>query len=366
MKVLFFIDGLAAGGKERRLTELMKILTLNPDFNFELVVMNSEIHYREVLDLNIQIHYLLRKKRKDISIFRKFYKICKNYKPDIVHCWDSMTAVYAIPACKLLSIKLVNGAVVDTPQIRTFLNKNWLRVKLTFPFSNFIIGNSKSGLAAYNAPIQKSLLIYNGFNFQRINNLNDRDAIRRELGIKTKFVIGMVASFSKYKDYKTYFTAAQLLLSFGADITFIAIGANTNSIESQDLIKTSHRKNLKLLGSKSDVESYVNVMDICVLSTFTEGTSNSILEYMALKKPVIATRCEGTKEIVEDNLTGFLIEPSNPEELAEKIQILINDNDLRNKMGMFGYEVVRQKFSIDSMSTKYMLAYSTLLKSHHN
>lgn len=361
MKVLFFIDGLAAGGKERRLTELMKILTLNPDFNFELVVMNSDIHYSEVLDLNIKIHYLLRKKKKDISIFRKFYKICKNYKPDIVHCWDSMTAVYAVPACKILGTKLVNGSVVDTPKNRTILNKSWLRAKLTFLFSNFIIGNSKSGLAAYNAPLRKSLLIYNGFNFQRINNLTDRDTIRQELDISTKFVIGMVASFSKYKDYKTYFSAAQLILSKSADITFIAIGENTNSIESQNLIDKDYKKRVKTLGRKSNVESYVNAMDICVLSTFTEGTSNSILEYMALKKPVIATCCEGTREIVEDKVTGFLIEPSNPEELVEKITILINDSDLRNQMGMSGFEVVHKKFSIDSMSAQYIRAYRTLL-----
>lgn len=366
MKILFFIDGLASGGKERRLAELMKILTLDPHFNFELVVMKSEIHYREILDLNIKIHYLIRRTKKDVAVFSKFYKICKDYKPDIVHCWDSMTVVYAVPACTILNMKLVNGAVVDAPKNRTILNKNWLRLKLTFPFSNIIIGNSKSGLAAYSAPSKKSLLIYNGFNFKRINNLTDKDTIRNELEIKTKFIIGMVASFSKYKDYKTFFAAAQSLLSQNADITFIAIGDNTNSIESQNLIETRHRNSFKLLGKKSDVESYVNAMDICVLSTFTEGTSNSILEYMALKKPVIATCCEGTKEIVEDKITGFLIEPSNPEELVEKIKTLINDNDLRNKMGTSGYQTVHKKFSIDSMSTKYINTYNMLIKSHYN
>jgi hypothetical protein len=93
MKILFFIDGLIAGGKERRLLELMKGIKSGFDVEFELAVMNADIHYREVFDLGIKVHYLIRKTKKDASVFYKFYKICKNFRPDIIHCWDSMTAV---------------------------------------------------------------------------------------------------------------------------------------------------------------------------------------------------------------------------------------------------------------------------------
>ena len=79
MRILFFINSLASGGKERRLTELLKVLNLKTDIDFELVVMNSEIHYREIFDLNIKIHYFARKAKKDISIFKKFYKICQTF-----------------------------------------------------------------------------------------------------------------------------------------------------------------------------------------------------------------------------------------------------------------------------------------------
>ena len=366
MKILFFIDSLNSGGKERRLTELMKALILRPDIEFELVVMSKDIHYKEVLDLNINIHYLVRSTRKDLSIFKKFYKICIGYNPDIVHCWDGMTAVYAIPACKLLNIKLANGMVVDAPAKRNIFNKNWLRAQLTFPFSNIIIGNSKAGLGAYKAPKNKSTLIYNGFNFKRTDNLVKSDLIRRELKIKTTFVIGMVASFSKYKDYDTYFKAAQLLLMQRDDITFLAIGNNTDSNASKSLIDRKNLENFRLLGKKSGIESYVNAMDICVLSTFTEGISNSILEYMALKKPLIATRGGGTNEIVENTQTGFLISPMRPTELAEKITMLLNDAELRNRMGVSGFEKVHKIFSIDSMANKYVTTYELTGKVNHS
>lgn len=362
MRILFFIDCLTAGGKERRLIELMKGIKLKPNIEFELVVMSNEIHYQEVFDLDIRVHYLIRKTKKDLSIFHKFYKICKQYNPDIVHCWDSMTAVYTIPTCKLLNLKFVNGMVVDAPVKQNIFNKHWFRAKLTFPFSNIIIGNSKAGLAAYNVPKNKSFFIYNGFNFERTNNIIESDIIRQQLNVSTKYVIGMVASFSEYKDYKTYFSAAQLLLNQRNDIIFLAIGSDTDSILSKNLIDNKYNDHFRLLGKRSDVESLINAMDICVLSTFTEGISNSILEYMALGKPVIASSGGGTNEIVEDTKTGFIINPSDPKELAEKMQILLSNVNLRKKMGLAGQERIKELFSIDNMTNKYISFYKMILK----
>jgi glycosyltransferase involved in cell wall biosynthesis len=363
MRILFFIDSLTSGGKERRLIELMKMLILRQDIQFELIVMSNDIHYKEVFDLDIKIHYLIRKTKKDPYVFYKFYKICKRYNPDIVHCWDSMTAIYSIPACKFLNIKFVNGMVVDAPLKQNIFNNRLFRAKLTFPFSNIIIGNSKAGLEAYGVPKKKSFLIHNGFNFERTNNIIETGIIRKQLEINTQFVIGMVASFSEYKDYKTYFGAAQLLLNQRNDIIFLAIGSNTDSILSKSLILNKHIEHFRLLGKKSDIESFINAMDICVLSTFTEGISNSILEYMALGKPVIASSGGGTNEIVDDTKTGFLISPSDPKELAKKIEILLNDAKLRNNMGLAGKARIKERFSINRMASKYVSFYEMTLSS---
>jgi glycosyltransferase involved in cell wall biosynthesis len=102
-------------------------------------------------------------------------------------------------------------------------------------------------------------------------------------------------------------------------------------------------------------------MDICVLSTFTEGVSNSILEYMALEKPVVATIGGGTSEIVIDNETGFLINPSNPKELADKLGILLENKSLRTRMGSAGKKRVIDEFSVEKMVNKYIDLYKLIL-----
>jgi glycosyltransferase involved in cell wall biosynthesis len=366
VKILFFIDSTSAGGKERRLTELMKNLRALPDIDFELVIMSNDVHYEEIFSLNIKIHYVIRDRKRDISIFRKFYKICRDFKPDIVHSWDSMTATFVLPTCKILGIKFVNGLIVDAPVNNSIFNKYMFRARFSFLFSNLIIGNSRAGLTAYKAPPGKSIVIHNGFDFNRIREVHNSINLREEFLIGTKFIVGMVATFSKFKDYNTYYSAAQSLLKRRKDVTFLAIGNETDLEESINLVDPSFRQYFRFMGKRSNVESLVNEMDICVLSTFTEGISNSILEYMALGKPVIATAGGGTNEIVENNVTGYLIRPSEPDELADKIEILLNDESIRIAFGTAGKRCVHENFSIETMVDKYLNCYKTILSKENN
>jgi len=361
MKVLFFIDCFVAGGKERRLTELMKALKAKQDIQFELVVMGTEIYYKEVLDLGIKIHYLIRKRKKDISAFGKLYKLCKEIKPDIIHCWDSMTAIYSVPICKLLHIKLVNGMVTDAPVKQNLTNKRWLRARLTFPFSNAIVGNSIAGLKAYHAPTNKSISIYNGFNFERLNKIDDPVVIRSKFNIRANYIILMIGAFNKRKDYESFIDAAKILCDKREDIEFIAVGDGENFNYISQRIGLSFAQRIKLAGNQVNVESIINISDVCVLMTNStvhgEGISNSILEYMAMGKVVIASSGGGTNEIVEDNKTGFLVGPSNSKELSEKIEILLNNLELRKNMGLAGRQRIQDLFSIDNMVNKFVAVY---------
>lgn len=359
---------MTAGGKERRLTELMKALSKNSDINFELVVMSDEIHYKEIFDLGIKIHYLVRGTKKDITVFRKFYQVCKTFRPGIVHCWDSMTAVYAVPACRLLKIKLVNGMVVDTPVTRNFTNKHWLRARLIFPFADIIIGNSKAGLKAYGASEKNSRCIYNGMDLQRFKNLGDTSGLRKKLlgpGEATFFVVGMVAAFEERKDYDTLVKAAVKMLNKHDHLRFMLVGDGTDLETIKALVPENMQNKILFLGKRSDVEMLVNCFDVGVLLTNTavhgEGISNSIIEYMALQKPVLATRGGGTNEVVIDGYNGYLLDTGRGEQLIEKLEKLMGNAGLRETMGKNGLQMVHENFDIREMTSQYVDAYHKLL-----
>lgn len=367
MKILFLIDGLLAGGKERRVVELMKGLSNRTDLSYEVVVMNTPIHYKAIFDLPTQIHYLIRKHKMDSSVFKRFYKICKEYKPDVVHCWDGMTALIAVPVTRLLNIKLVNSMVTNTPVNQNIFDKNWSRAKITFPFSHLVIGNSLAGLKGYKAPPKRSHCIYNGMDLNRFKNLPTVNEIKRKIigqNYADYFIVGMVAALDDRKDYDTLLTAAQILLSKGFRIKFLLVGDGKNFEKMKGEVKNEYKNEILFLGKQDKVEDIIQVFDVGVLLTNTrvhgEGISNSIIEYMALAKPVIATAGGGTVELIENGANGFLIEPFLPELLVEKIDMLIKDDALRKKMGNAGRLLIQEKFELNVMVNNYLRVYNQL------
>jgi glycosyltransferase involved in cell wall biosynthesis len=352
LKILYFIESLGPGGKERRMVELICALVKNNNIECEVVLTQNEIHYKKILESGIKIHVLERKVKKDPSIFWKFYRIAKMFQPDFIHVWGNMVATYAIPAKLILKIPLINNQITDAP-LHTQKNLNF---KLNFFFSDKIIANTAVGLNKYNVDPKKSCVIYNGFDFDRIANLEQHEIIRKKLDISSAFVIGMVATFSKSKDYNTFINAAILVLKKRRDVCFLCIGSG-NSVEFENMVPADYKKNILFLGAQSNVEAIMNICDIGVLASFGEGISNSLLEFMALGKPVIATNLGGTPELVSDGYNGYLIERSNPEILAEKIAHLLNNKATVTQMSEHNRLTVKDKFGIRKMENEFMKIY---------
>src|SRR5438876_8916005 len=108
----------------------------------------------------------------------------------------------------------------------------------------------------------------------------------------------------------------------------------------------------------------VKTFTVGVLSTFTEGISNSVMEYMALKKPVVATDGGGTRELVVEGETGFLVPPGKPEALAAKIEYLLDNPDDARRMGEAGAARLRCEFSIARMIEKTVNLYEAAMIAH--
>jgi len=362
MKILFFINDLRSGGKERRLVELIKGLSYQKDIEMGIVLTRDIIHYGDIFLTDIKIFYVKRKEgvRKDYRVFYKFYKIARSFKPDIIHVWGNLVAIYAIPTKVLLRIPLINNQITDAPLT---VSNSILSHKLTFPFSDRIISNTYAGLVSYSAPKSKSLVIYNGFNFERIKKLEKKEIIRKRFDINTKYVVGMVASFSDKKDYYTYIKAANEVLNNFREVTFLCIGDGDSGIF-KEMISKKDKNRILFLGKQSNVESLMNICDIGVLmsnvNNHGEGISNALMEFMALKKPVIANDNGGNSELIENSKSGFIIHKGT-EELKEKILLLLKDSKKRKDFGYISEQIVRQKFSIDKMINSFLNEYNFLI-----
>ncbi|QCX39126.1 glycosyltransferase [Aureibaculum algae] len=357
MKILFIIESLSSGGKERRLVSLIKVLSKRDNFNCELLLLSDKIHFTEIADIDVNISYLKRNIKKDIKILSKFNNLLKVIKPDIVHCWDNIAAFHFAPICKFKGIPFINSMITTAPPKLSKLSKRYFFNAVSYPFSDVILTNSKAGLGSYSVPQNKGKVIYNGFDLDRIDVNQKPEMIRQKLQIRNKKVVGMVASFTEKKDYQTFFTAGEIVLEKFKDVIFIAIGDGPNLKVLKKSIKPINNESFLFLGRQQDVESIVNIFDIGVLATFTEGISNAIMEYMVFEKPVIATGGGGTKELVINNETGYHIDAQNPVLLAEKILFLLNNPELAKSFGEKGAERIKSIFSIENMVNETIAMY---------
>jgi glycosyltransferase involved in cell wall biosynthesis len=362
MRILHLTESLGRAGKERQIVELLRGLFAHREIESFVAVTDEVDGFRYELDgAQAQVIQLVRRGKRDLRLFKSLYELISNLKIDIVHSWSSMCSVYAAPVAKLCGTAFVNGFVRDAPSHMTLWNKNYLMGKLTIPFSDIVVANSRAGLAAYHIPERKGLWIYNGFNPARVLKLTDEAELRSTLGITTPHIVGMVANFRPQKDYATFVEMACRICHLRDDVTFLAVGTGETLRRVRDSVPPEHSPQIKFLGQRKDVESVANLFTVGVLATNSrlhgEGISNAITECMALGKPIVATNDGGTPELVLEGQTGFLVPSHDAAVLTDRVLRLLNDRALATQFGIEGRRRVETAFSLDTMCNAYLCLY---------
>lgn len=358
MKVVHFIDGLRVGGKERQAVAGIKALLQRTDLDLLVVSMGRNGFYsREIEEVGVPVRYCPRRVRWDPAVFWRLYRILSSFSPRIIHTNDWVTSFYALPPARLLGAKLVNGS------IRNAFRKGgwkWRAERWLLLASDIRLANSAAGLRSRGLPEDsaRNWVIRNLFDPSLFPEAKCSD--RGRLFPSRKKVIGMVASFKDHKDYGTFFKAAARLIEKRKDVLFAAVGGGENLSRFERQAR-SLGEQVRLFGEQKDVLAIVEQFDIGVLCTYTEGISNSVMEYMALSKPVIVSDGGGSRELVEDGVSGFLIPPRNAAALIEKVEFLLDHPQAAQRMGAAGRARLEDEFSAQRFVDQTMRLYAFAL-----
>lgn len=362
-KIAHVIWGLGGGGKERRLVQLIKGLYAE-GYEQTLVSMSSRNDYKGQFENYVD--YIVIDNGNKLERCCKLSRVIKEKKPDVLHLWQSTPAfVYYLPFLKLrYGFKYVAGFVSEAHPVKRF-SKQSFNNQFTFLFSDAIVSNSKACLVSKHADYKKSHVIFNGFDFSRFDASGfDKAEYRALLGLDDKqFVATMVARFTPQKDYSMLVDVAEKVKDL-KDVVLLTVGKGDTLEEIKKSCKDRNLDNVFFLGFRSDVEKILMCSDIGLLFTnskvHAEGISNSILESMAAGLPVIATNGGGTPEIIEDGKSGFIVEPCDSAAAASLVRKLWLDEKLRNEIGNNAKMRIKDHFSLDSMTHKYIQLYNSL------
>ena len=172
--------------------------------------------------------------------------------------------------------------------------------------------------------------------------------------------VSSIGNIRPIKGYEYFIDAANLVVKQFPNVHFFIVGKKIHSDPYYlGLCKRVKELNLENVFTftgelqHSDVFRFLSTTDISVSSSLTEGMSNTLLESMALGKPVVATMVGGTPELVEDGKTGYLVPPATPDLMAEAILKLLSNTQLRTHMGSEGKKHVESLFNVKKMVDRH-------------
>jgi len=300
--------------------------------------------------------------RESSAIARQLRQI----EADIVHFSDEKAAYHNSFAAFIARTRTVCHLRVSYPYLE-------LRHRLCLlPVQSFIfVSKEAEQTFALSLPETKTRVIYDAIEIPDVKISEGCLSVREEFNISPDcFLIGMVARVSPQKDYFTLAAAAVQILNRYPDARFLIAGDNSNVAinrehfeeVSKKLIELGIKEKFIFTGHRTDVPQLIAAMDICVLCTHREGFPLSILEIMAMRKPVVATAVGGIPEIVETGVTGYLHQHENSHELAAAIIALIEDPKLANQIGTAAYNNMRQNYSREKFADEIATAYSDVMR----
>lgn len=175
------------------------------------------------------------------------------------------------------------------------------------------------------------------------------------------------ARMIKEKGVEDLVKAAEILRpKYEGKVEFLLCGdlsANPKALSKKELDPLFDGKYIKWLGHCNNIPELLSEADImCFPSYYREGVPKSLLEASAASLPIVTTDSVGCRDTVEEGLNGFIVPPHSPERLAEALEKLIENKELRERMGAYSRRKAEREYDVEEVAKKHLEIYDTLLK----
>jgi glycosyltransferase involved in cell wall biosynthesis len=373
-RILFIITQSEMGGAQKFLFNLADRISKN----YEIKVMTGSDGGSELINklrnANINADTLRFLKREidpvnDIKAAFEIRDLIDQFKPDDLFLISSkagfigsFAAEYLIHTVRPKVIYRIGGWTFNDPW-PAWKKKLWIMLEQkSAHWKDIIILNNRKDFHQSQElnikPKEKTVLIYNGLDTYKTEPIPREDArlklfekLLKKSGriFQTETIIGTIANLYPTKGIDTLISAAEYLKN-NEKVSFFIIGDGSERNYLESRIKSlGLEKKVFLLGQLPDASQYLPSFDLFVLPSVKEGFPWALIEAMASRVPVIATRVGAVPEIIVNGKNGFIVEPSNPAALADKIKEVLASDHLQKEFAIQGHQTVLFNFSEDKM-----------------
>jgi glycosyltransferase involved in cell wall biosynthesis len=312
-----------------------------------------------------------------IQMLRMVFHLIKIYRverPALIHQVALKPIIIGSLAAKFTSgIRILNapvglGYIYTSGSIKAF----FLR-----PFVNFslrLLMNPNDGHVVFENSDDRNYFINRGFvqscksSLIRGAGVNIEDYNFRLQSDNREAVILLPARLLWDKGIDDFVNAAKIILDNGLNARFVVVGGhdhhNPSNIDSRIIDEWNSKGPVEFWGFQNDMKKILSLVDIVCLPSYREGLPKALLESMAAGLPIVTTDVPGCREVVKNEDNGYLVPARNPQALADAIQKLILDTNLRREMGMKGKKRILSEFSSKIICEKTVDLYKEILKIH--
>ncbi len=355
------------GGLENGVVNVINGLPENA-FRHTIIALTDSTDFKaRIRRGDVTVHALNKQPGKDPGAYVRLYRLLKKLRPDITHSRNLATLEGAVVARLAGVPQRIHGEHGWDIYDPDGTNRKYRAMRrLASPAIGRFVTVSRE--------LEKWLTDFVGIRpskITRICNGVDTDKFRRVDGASRTLlpeslrapgtvVCGSVIRFSPIKDPLNLVRAfiAARKDGGGANLRLAMIGDGPLRADAQRLLSEAGlAQDAWLPGARDDIAALLQEMDVYVLGSLREGISNTVLESMSTGLPVIATRTGGNLELVNDGVTGRLVTPGSPDELAAALLAYLRDPNMRRSHGAAARERIEQEYSLRRMLRDYEALY---------
>jgi glycosyltransferase involved in cell wall biosynthesis len=383
IRVLLVATRLTIGGDMNVILDIASYLNSHPHFEVHLAVgpvpaqevdLTYQANERGIPLVKIPSMVTYISPWRNLRSSAELYAHIRQGKYDIVHTHNAIAGAAGRLAAVLARVPVILhhvhgwGLQDDMSKMTRLLYISSERFCATF--SNRLIAVSKpnieKGLAYKICREDKFALIYNGINLENFQQQVDKRAVCLELGLDPECkLIGMIGRLDKQKNPLDFIRAAAIVAENYSKVQFVIAGDGPLRHECESLIKELKLdQKFFLLGYRNDINRIYPILALTVLSSLWEGLPVVFQESMAAGKPIVANNVDGARDVITDGKTGYLVTPRQPQEMADRILTLLNNEELCHQMGLTAKQLAQQ-YSSDGMIKQIESLYLELLKEYY-